>query len=130
MVHELVTSISPFNSGQQTMTQLFTNIVTTLYTGVKITPDFDKKAGGPHTSALIKGLCAFKGSDRLGGKAQGMDEVKALPLFDDLDFELLYKRALDAPWKPAPEELEGLREPEEEREVEPFSGDQDTFATF
>ncbi len=130
LVHELVTSTSPFSDGTSNMTQLFTNIVTTLYTGVKISPEFDEKAGGPGISDLIRGLCAFKSTDRLGGKAQGMDEVKQLDLFQDFDFDKLKARELDAPWKPSPDELAALREEEEDRVVEKFTGDQTLFEVF
>jgi len=129
MIHELVMSSSPFSSGGN-MTALFTNIVTTMYGGVKISKEFDEKAGGPLVANLIRGLCAFKGNERLGGKAQGMDEVKGFALFADFDFDALVRREMSAPWKPHPDELDGLREQEEVRDVEPYTGDEDVFASF
>ena len=85
MIHELVTSKSPFSDGSDNMTQLFTNIVTTLYTGVRLDASFSSKSGGNNNvSDLVKGFCSFKSTERLGGGMSGMDEVKKMAAFGNI----------------------------------------------
>ena len=127
MVHELVVSKSPFAS--DSLSALFTNIVTTLYTGVKFSREF-KHDAGPQLLELVKGLCAFKTVDRLGGRSQGMDEVRQLPYFRDINFEDLVARKIKAPWKPDPDTLSEFREDEETRPPKKFAGDQALFKDF
>jgi len=131
MIHELVTSKSPFGDGSDNMTQLFTNIVTTLYTGVKLDQNFSAKSGGNNNiSDLVKGFCSFKSTERLGGGMSGMDEVKKMPAFDSISFQDIFDRKLQAPWTPDPSELSEFREDEEDRTAEKYDGDQSVFAVF
>ena len=119
MIHEMVVGSSPFSDGSSTnMTQLFTNIVTTLYHGVKFCENFDEKAGSPEVSSLITKLCAFKSFHRLGSGGRGMDDVKNHGHFQGFDFDKLRKREIDAPWVPSPGDLDKWREEEEDREAE------------
>jgi hypothetical protein len=126
MIHEMVVGSSPFSDGSSTnMTQLFTNIVTTLYHGVKFCEDFNEKAGSPEVSALITKLCAFKSFDRLGSGGRGMDDVKNHGHFKGFDFGKLRNREIDAPWVPKPEDLDKWREEEENREAEPWEEEEE-----
>ena len=128
MIHEMVSATSPFTSPN--MTKLFTNIVTTIYTGVPIIKGFDKLAGNPYVSKLIRGLCAFKGHQRIGGKLAGMAEVKAHAAFKKIDFKKLVKRSILAPWIPNEQAMKDLREDEEPAKLTHFTGDQDLFTKF
>mmetsp|Transcript_17257 Transcript_17257/g.34609 ORF Transcript_17257/g.34609 Transcript_17257/m.34609 type:complete len:795 (+) Transcript_17257:174-2558(+) len=129
--HELVTSTSPFRApGQQAnMTVLFTAIVTTMYTGLKLSDHFHERAGeGMHD--LIQKLCQFRPTMRLGGGPRGVVEVYEHPAYAGYDFEALVMKDVEAPWKPNPDDMDRLREEEEERQVEEFDGDQEVFAAF
>jgi len=160
MIHEMVVGSSPFSTGSSTnMTQLFTNIVTTLYHGVKITDEvrgsdgwsevtakhhtaflhyitnnfpsqFNKKAGSVEVSSLIRKLCAFKSFDRLGSGGRGMEDVKNHGHFQGFDFEKLRKREIEAPWIPVPEDLEKWREEEEDRQAEEWDEDDEAWAEW
>ncbi|GMH53291.1 hypothetical protein TL16_g01417 [Triparma laevis f. inornata] len=127
VLHELVTSSSPFSRGN--MTQLFTAIVTTMYTGIKFGENFENKAeeGMPE---LIKGLCEFRPTMRLGGGGNGMQDVKGAEFFKGFDWEGLVKGTMESPWTPDQEEMGVWREEEEEREQAVFEGDQGVFAEF
>ena len=107
------------------MTQLFTNIVTTLYHGVKFKENFDEIAGSENVKSLITKLCAFKSFDRLGSGGRGMDDVKNHSHFDGFDFDKLRKREMKPPWVPQPEELEQWREEEEDRQAEEWDEEGD-----
>ncbi|GMH90642.1 hypothetical protein TrVE_jg5955 [Triparma verrucosa] len=127
VLHELVTSSSPFAKGN--MTQLFTAIVTTMYTGIKFGENFDRKAD-EGMAKLIQGLCQFRPTMRLGSGHNGMREVKEHEYFKGFDWEELVAGTMPSPWKPDPEEMGAWREEEEKREQEPFEGDQEIFIGF
>ena len=111
------------------MTQLFTAIVTTMYTGLKLSEHFTERAG-EGVQDLIQKLCQFRPTIRLGGGPRGVVEVYEHLAYKGYDFEALVMKDIDPPWKPDPKDMDRLREEEEERELEEYDGDQELFAAF
>ena len=90
LLYELTVGIPPFYSQN----------VHEMYQLIKQAPlRFPPKLSA-ECKKLITGLLKRDPSRRLGGGAEDFDDIKKAAFFNELDFEQLYMKAIDPPYKP------------------------------
>eukprot|EP00903_Cladosiphon_okamuranus_P016069 g14834.t1 len=131
LMFEMVEARTPFvlPGSEQDIAQLFTNIACVKKRGVDFPDDFDDKAGGsPNCRNVISGMLAFEPGDRIGYRANGMNDVKAHPMYEGLEWERLEGKLIQAPW--VPDAPASFPEPELINASDVYNGNQDFFANF